>query len=86
LERCQALVVEHFTNLAAIEAEVGVSEVNQADTHKKDQHVGVVCLTLGLKRIVTQFVAVRQIVNISFFFKRVTACIGGEDVLVAGKD
>ena len=45
-------MVEHFTDLASVEPEMRVSEMNECNACDKDQHPGVISLTLGLERII----------------------------------
>ena len=65
-------MVEDFTDLASIKLEVGVNKVAETDKSYENNQVGVVSLALGLEWIVTNFVAVRQIVNVVLFVPLVT--------------
>lgn len=45
-------MVEHLADLSTVKLKVAVSEVDEGDAPNEEQHVGVVALTLRLKRIV----------------------------------
>ena len=78
-------MIEDLANMAPVEIEMGVAEVNEGDTSDKEQHPGVVSLARRLKRIVTKLVTVWQVVNVMFFFPSVPACVAREIVIVARK-
>jgi hypothetical protein len=65
-------MVEDFADLASIKLEVRVNEVTETNQSHENDQVGVVSLTLGLERIVTNLVAVRQVVNVVLFVPLVT--------------
>jgi len=52
LERGQSLVVEHLADLSTVKLKVAVREVDEGNAPNEEQHVGIVALTLRLKRIV----------------------------------
>jgi hypothetical protein len=83
LEGSKALMVEHFGDLSPVESEVAVGEVNERVDGAEKHQVGVVSLTLGLERIVTQLIAVRLIVHVVLFLEGVAMRVGGEDVSMA---
>ena len=64
LEGSESLMVEHLANLSAVESEVRVHEVDERNSAHEDQQPGVVSLSLGVKRIITKFVTVRQVVHV----------------------
>ena len=65
-------MVQDFACLASVEFEVGMTEVNKADTCDEQQQPWVVTLTLRLEGIITELVAVWFVVNIMFLFEGVT--------------
>jgi len=69
-------VVQDFACLASVEFEVGVTEVNKADTCHKQQQPWVVTLALGLERIIAEFVAVWFVVNIVLLFEGMAVRVG----------
>ena len=64
-------MVEHFSGLALVEAEVAMGEVDEGVNGTEKNEVGVVGLTLGLKGIITQHVTVGLVVHVVFFLKGV---------------
>jgi hypothetical protein len=60
-----------------------VGEMNKCNASNKDQHPGVVALTLRFKRIIAKFVTIGLIVHVVFFFKRVSVRVRREDMSVA---
>lgn len=76
-------MVEDLADVPAVEQEVSVRKVHERDDPDEDQQPGVVSLTRGLKRIVTDLVTVREIVDVVFFLPGVGACVRGERVLMA---
>lgn len=83
LECSQPLVVQHFADLAAVKLEVRVSECRERYARDENEKVRVVTLALGLKRIVTELVAVGFVVDVVFFLEAVAMGVGRENVLVA---
>lgn len=83
LEVGQALVVEHFADLAAVELEVRVHEVAETDQTHEDEQVRVVALALGLERIVRNLVTIRQIMDVVLFVPLVPVRVTGEDLVMA---
>ena len=75
-------MVEHFSNLASVELKVRVGEVAETDqTHENDQ-VRVISLALGLERIVSHLVTIRQIVNVVLLVPLVTVRVTREDLVM----
>lgn len=83
LEVGQALVVEHFADLAAVELEVRVHEVAETDQTHEDEQVRVVALALGLERIVRNLVTIRQIMDVVLLVPLVAVRVTGEDLVMA---
>ena len=76
-------MVQDFACLASVEFEVGMTEVNKADTCNEQQQPWVVTLALGLERIIADLVAERFVVDVVFLFEAVAVGVGREYVLVA---
>jgi hypothetical protein len=76
-------VVKYLPNLASIEAEMCVAEVGETNDREKQDQVRVVQLTLVLEGVVSQLVAVRNVMDVRFVFPVVAACVAAEDVDVA---
>ena len=60
-------MVEDFADVALVEVEVSVAEVDKGDTSDKDQQPRVVSLTCRFERIVTDLVTVGHIVDPGLF-------------------
>ena len=69
LESGQTLVVEDFTDFALVEAEVTVGHMAESHNANEDQHPGVVAMAVALKRIVTDLVAVRLVMQVVFLLE-----------------
>ena len=78
-------MVEHFTDLAAVEAEMTVGKVNEAHTHAENEQVDVVTLSHGVKWIITSLITVWLVVHTVLLFEVVTMGVTGEDVLVVSQ-
>jgi len=75
-------VVEHLADLSPVKLEVAVGEVHKCNASNEEEHVGVVALTLRLKRIVAQLVTIRLIVYVVLLLPVVSMRVRREDVLV----
>jgi hypothetical protein len=64
-------VVEHLSSLALVETEMAVREVYKCVDGTEKNEVRIIRLTLRLKGIVSELVAVRLVVNVVLFFPRV---------------
>ncbi len=69
-------MVQDFACLASVEFEVGMTEVNKADTCHEQQQPWVVTLALGLERIITEFVAVWFVMNVVLLFEGMAMRVG----------
>lgn len=81
----ESLVVKHLANLSSVEAEVGVAKVGEDDNRKEQDQVRVVQLALVFEGVVSQLVAVRNVVNVGFIFPIVASRVAAEDVDVAAQ-
>ena len=81
----QSLMVEDLANVALVEVEVGVAEMHKGHAGDEEYHPGVVALTRRLKRIVTDLITVRQVVNVMFFLPSVPTSVAREVMIVAVK-
>lgn len=75
-------MVEHLADLSPVKLEVAVGEVDKCNASNEEKHVGVVALTLRLKRIVAQLVTIRLIVYVVLLLPVVSMRVRREDVLV----
>lgn len=82
-ESSKALMVQHFTDLALVEPKVAVSNVAEAQNANEQQHVRVVSMAVRFKRIISQLVTVRLVMNVVLFLEGVSVRVAGENVLVA---
>lgn len=69
--------------MTPVEVEMGVAEVDKGHGSDKDNHIWVVSLAGGFKRIVTELVTVRHIVDAVLLIPGVAACVGRERVRMA---
>ncbi len=69
-------MVQDFACLASVEFEVGMTEVNKADTCHEQPQPWVVTLALGLERIITEFVAVWFVMNVVLLFEGMAMRVG----------
>lgn len=76
-------MVEHLTHSSLVELQVGTGEMTETNDTTENEQDWVVSLTMWLKRIVTQFVTVGQIVSASLLFKAVTVGVTRENDLMA---
>ena len=79
----KALMVECFSNMSSVEVEVSMTEVDKSDGCDKKKQPRVVTLSSGLERIVTDFVTVRQVVNVMLFLPGMTSAISREHMVMA---
>jgi len=75
-------MIQNFTDLPAVELEVGVGEVDEGDAADKNDPPRVL-VSLGSEWIITHFVTKRLIVEMMFFLEGVTASVPIENVLMA---
>lgn len=75
-------MVKHFSNFSSVEFEVRVGERDETDPCHEKQQVRIVALSLRLKRIITELVAVRLIMHVVFVFESMAVRVGCEDVVV----
>ena len=75
LQSCKSLMEENLTKVSSMEVEVRVAEVNECNASNEQNQPGVVSLTGGLERIVTNFVTVRQVMNVVLFLPGVAASV-----------
>jgi len=80
LEGCQTLVIEDFTNVPSVEVEVSVRKVDERDNRDEKQQPRVLSLTSWLKRIVTDFITVWQIMDVVLFLPSVSTTVRRERV------
>ena len=76
LESSKSLMIEHLACLASVEFEVGMTEVNNADTCNEQQQPRVVTLALGLERIIAEFVPVWFVMNVVLLFEGMAMRVG----------
>lgn len=76
-------MVEHLADLSAVESEVRVKEVGESYSSHSNEHPGIVSLASRVKRIVTEFVTIRQVVHVVFFLEGMSVGVTSEDVLMA---
>ncbi len=75
LQSCKSLMEENLTKVSSMEVEMRVAEVNECNAGNEKNQPGVVSLTRGLERIVTDFVTVRQVVNVVLLLPSVTTSV-----------
>ena len=75
LQSGKALMVEGLSNMSPVEVEMSMAEVHEGDGCDEKKHPGVVALSGRLERIITDFVTVRQVVNVMLFLPGVTSSI-----------
>lgn len=80
LEGCQTLVIEDLTNVPSVEVEVSVRKVDERDNRDEKQQPRVLSLTSWLKRIVTDFITVWQIMDVVLFLPSVSTTVRRERV------
>ena len=69
-------MVQDFACLASVEFEVGMTEVNKADTCNEQQQPWVVTLALGLERIIAEFVPVWFVMNVVLLLEGMAMRVG----------
>ena len=80
LEGRQTLVIEDLTNVPSVEVEVSVRKVDERDNSDEKQQPRVLSLTSWLKRIVTDFITVWQIMDVVLFLPSVSTTVRRERV------
>ena len=80
LEGRQTLVIEDLTNVPPVEVEVSVRKVDERDNSDEKQQPRVLSLTSWLKRIVTDFITVWQIMDVVLFLPSVSTTVRRERV------
>ena len=80
LEGRQTLVIEDLTNVPSVEVEVSVRKVDERDNRDEKQQPRVLSLTSWLKRIVTDFITVWQIMDVVLFLPSVSTTVRRERV------
>ena len=78
-------MVKDFTDFALVETEVTVGHMAESDHANEDQHPRVVAMAVGLKRIVTDLVAVGLVMHVVFLLEVVRMRIRREDLLMTTK-
>jgi hypothetical protein len=79
----ESLMIEDLTHFAAVEPEVSVAEVDEADDSEEKQQVRVVKLALVFERIIAEFVAVWFVMHVWLVLPVVATGVAAEDVDVA---
>ena len=82
LKRSQSLMVEHLADMAPVEVEMGVAEVDECDASDEQECPGVVALSRWLERIITDFITVWQVMDVVLFFPSVSTSVAREVVIV----
>ena len=75
-------MVEHLTHLSIIEPEVNLVDSKHASNTQVDQQGGVVSMSLGVERIISELVSVRLIMSVGLIHDQVGVDVRGEDLLV----
>ena len=75
LQSSQTLMVENLTDMAPVEVEMSVGEVNESNACNEENQQGVVARSACIERIVTQLVTVWQIVDVMLFLPGVATCV-----------
>ena len=74
LQGSESLMVEHLADVSSVEVEVRVREMHEGDSSDEDEHPGVL-VALRVKRVVTELVTVRQVVDVVLFLPSVAASV-----------
>ena len=82
LQGSQSLMVQHFASVSPVEVEVSVREVHKRDDGDEDEEPGVIAISGGVKRIVTNLITVWQVVDVVLFLPGVSTSVRRERVLV----
>ena len=76
-------MVEDLTDVSSVEIEVSMAEVDESDPSNEKDEPGVVSLSGGLERIVTDLVTVGQVVDVVLLLPGVAAGVRRERMHVA---
>ena len=83
LQSSETLMVENLTDVSLVEVEMSIAEVDESHDGNENDEVWILSTSLSIERIITNFVTVREIVNVMFFLPGVTVGVACELVLMA---
>ena len=83
LQSSETLMVENLTDVSLVEVEMRIAEVDEGHDGNENDEVWILSTSLSIERIITNFVTVREIVNVMFFLPGVTVGVACELVLMA---
>ena len=75
LESSKSLMVEHLSMLSLVKSEMGKVQMRESNDGTKDDHGGIVTISIGIERIVTILIPIWLIMDPSLFLEVVTAWI-----------
>ena len=78
----QPLMVEHLADMAPVEVEMTVAEVDECDASDEQECPGVVSLARRFKRIITDFITIWQVMDVVLLFPSVSTSVAREVVIV----
>ena len=76
-------MVEDLTDVSSVEVKVSMAEMDEGDPSNEKDEPGVVSLSRGLERIVTDLVTVGQVVDVVLLLPGVAAGVRRERMHVA---